>query len=92
MNTNVIEFYKKVRADKGLQEALSEGKTVDEIADIAVKKAATMDIALAKADVLAACGDIPGLIGQAVNDDELTEIELELIAAGGSTYCVGGKV
>ena len=26
MNANVIEFYKKVRADKGLIEALSEGK------------------------------------------------------------------
>lgn len=92
MNANVIEFYQKVRTDQGLIEALSEGKTAEEISEIAVKKAAEMDLRLEKADVIAACDRFKELVAAAANDDELTEFELELIAAGGSTSCVGGSV
>lgn len=92
MNANVIEFYKKVRADQGLIEALSEGKTVEEISEIAVKKAAEIDIQLNTADVVAALGQFKELVTEAANDDELTELELELVAAGIPMSCVGGKV
>lgn len=92
MNANVIEFYKKVRADQGLIEALSEGQTVEEISAIAVKKAAEIDIQLNTADVVAALGQFKELVTEAANDDELTEIELELIAAGIPQSCVGGSV
>ena len=52
MNANVIEFYKKVRTDQGLIEALSEGKTAEEISAIAVKKAAELGITLQQDDVV----------------------------------------
>ena len=92
MNANVIEFYKKVRADQGLIEALSEGQTVEEISEIAVKKASEMGIQLNTADVVAALGRFKELITEAANDDELTELELELVAAGIPQTIVSGEV
>lgn len=83
MNANVIEFYKKVRDDKGLQEALSEGKTAGDVAEIAVAKAGEMGIQLEKGDVVAALGQFKDLVKTVANDDELTDYELELAAAGG---------
>jgi len=92
MNANVIEFYKKVRADQGLIEALSEGQTVEEISEIAVKKASEMGIQLNTADVVAALGRFKELITEAANDDELTELDLELVAAGIPQTIVSGEV
>ncbi|HBT41522.1 MAG TPA: hypothetical protein DIW51_08550 [Rhodospirillaceae bacterium] len=87
MNANVIEFYKKVRTDQGLIEALSEGKTAEQVSEIAVKKAAEMGITLETADVIAALGQFQELAAGAANDDELTEFELELVAAGNAVWC-----
>lgn len=87
MNANVIEFYKKVRADQGLIEALSEGKTTEEFSEIAVKKAAEMGITLEMSDVIAATGQFKHVISVA-NDDELTDFELELVAAGVPQTCI----
>ena len=92
MNANIIEFYKKVRTDQGLIEALSEGQTAEQVSEIAVKKAAEMGITLETADVIAALDQFQELAADAANDDELTEFELELIAAGASPSCIGGKV
>lgn len=92
MNTNVIEFYKKVRADQGLIDALSEGKTAEEFSEIAVKKAAEIGIQLETADVAAALGQFKAVIEKAANDDELTELELELVAAGVPPTCIKGNV
>lgn len=92
MNANVIEFYKKVRTDKGLQEALSEGNTVEEISEIAVAKAGEAGIQLEKSDVLVAMGQMKEIVSAVANDDELTEFELEMVAAGDATKCVGGGV
>ncbi|MEQ9557337.1 MAG: hypothetical protein RIG67_16320 [Rhodospirillales bacterium] len=89
MNTNVVEFYKKVRTDQGLIEALSEGKTAEEMSAIAVKKAAELGITLQQDDVVAACGNFEELCKLAANDDELTEFELEIISAGYQD-CGGG--
>ncbi|MEQ9557336.1 MAG: hypothetical protein RIG67_16315 [Rhodospirillales bacterium] len=89
MNANVVEFYKKVRTDQGLIEALSEGKTAEELSTIAVNKAAEMGITLQMDDVVAACGNFEELCKLAANDDELTEFELEVIA-GGSFFGIGG--
>lgn len=91
MNANVIEFYKKVRADQDLIKALSEGQTVEEFSDIAVKKAAEIDIQLERADVVGALDDLKGLITEAANDDELTDLELELVAAGIPMTCYSGE-
>lgn len=82
MNANVIEFYRKARTDQGLMEALSEGKTLEGISEIAVKRAAEMGIQLQTGDVLATLGQMAEFIPAAVNDDELTDFELELVAAG----------
>ncbi|MAN81468.1 MAG: hypothetical protein CMM77_05190 [Rhodospirillaceae bacterium] len=82
MNANVVEFYKKVRTDQGLIEALSEGKTAEEMSAIAVKKAAELGITLQQDDVVAACNNFTELCKLAANDDELTEFELEIISAG----------
>lgn len=87
MNANVIEFYKKVRADQGLIKALSEGKTTEEFSEIAVEKAAEMGIELEMSDVIAATGQFKNVIA-AANDDELTDLELELIAAGIPVTCI----
>jgi hypothetical protein len=92
MNANVIEFYKKVRADQGLIDALSEGKTVEEFTEIAVEKAAEIGILLEAADVVAALGQFKAVIEKAANDDELTEVELELVAAGVPPTCIKGNV
>lgn len=92
MNANVIEFYKKVRADQGLIEALSEGKTEETFSEIAVKKAAELDIQLETADVIDAIGHFENLVRRAANDDELTDLELELIAAGIPQTCISGGV
>ena len=92
MNTNVIEFYQRVRADQGLIEALSEGKTAEEFSEIAVKKAAEIGIQLETADVAAALDQFKKVIATAANDDELTEIELELVAAGVPPTCYDGSV
>jgi len=92
MNTNVIEFYKKVRADQGLIDALSEGKTAEEFSEIAVKKAAEIGIQLETADVAAALGQFEEVIATAANDDGLTEVELELVAAGIPPTCISGDV
>ncbi|MCF3630555.1 hypothetical protein RJ527_04815 [Thalassospiraceae bacterium LMO-SO8] len=83
MNTNVVEFYKKVRTDQNLIEALSEGKTTEEFIKTAVDKAAEMGITLQQDDIVAACGNFAELCKLAANDDELTEFELEMISAGG---------
>lgn len=82
MNANIIEFYKKVRTDQGLIEALSEGKSTEEISAIAIEKAAEMGIELEPAEVGEAIGSFDKLATAAANDDELTDFELELIAAG----------
>ncbi len=87
MNANVIEFYKKVRTDQGLIEALSEGQTAAQVSEIAVKKAAEMGITLETTDVIAALGQFQELVADAANDDELTEFELELVAAGSAVSC-----
>ena len=92
MNANVIEFYRKVRTDQGLIEALSEGKSVEEISEIAVTKAAEMNMPLRTDDVLAVSGNLNDVIAAAVNDDELTEFELELVAAGVPMTSIGGEV
>tara|TARA_R110001592_G_scaffold361214_1_gene671318 strand:- start:15898 stop:16200 length:303 start_codon:yes stop_codon:yes gene_type:complete len=89
MNANVVEFYKKVRTDQGLIEALSEGKTTEEFTKIAVTKAAEMGIALQADDIVAACGQFDELCKLAANDDELTDFELEMIAAGEGENAVG---
>ncbi|MAN81467.1 MAG: hypothetical protein CMM77_05195 [Rhodospirillaceae bacterium] len=83
MNTNVVEFYKKVRTDQNLIEALSEGKTTEEFIKAAVNKAAEMGITLQQDDVVTACRNFEDLCKLAANDDELTEFELEMISAGG---------
>ncbi len=87
MNANVIEFYKKVRTNQGLIEALSEGQTAEQVSEIAVKKAAEMGITLETADVIAALDQFQELAADAANDDELTEFELELVAAGNAVSC-----
>jgi hypothetical protein len=99
MNTNVIEFYKKVRTDKGLIEALSEGQTAEEFYTIAVNKAAEAGISLHVDDVKEACEKYGELCELAANDDELTDFELEMVSAGGTMYhppsgqtCIGGEV
>ena len=99
MNANVIEFYKKVRTDKGLIEALSEGKTAEEFYTIAVDKAAEVGITLQEDDVKEACEKFGELRVLAANDDELTEFELEMVSAGATIYnppsgmtCVDGAV
>lgn len=86
MNANVIEFYKKVRTDQSLIEALSEGKTKEEFIKAAVDKAAEMGITLQAEDVVAACGKFEELCKLAANDDELTEFELEVIAGGSGGF------
>ena len=82
MNANVIEFYQKVRVDPNLIDALSRGKTIEEFSEIAVGKAGEIGIQLEKSEVVNAAGQIRELVMAAANDDELTELELELVAAG----------
>ena len=86
MNANVVEFYKKVRTDQGLIEALSEGKTAEEFYMIAVDKAAEIGITLQQDDIKEACGKYGELCQLAANDDELTEFELEMVSAGATMY------
>ncbi|MEQ8503918.1 MAG: hypothetical protein RIB80_01235 [Rhodospirillales bacterium] len=92
MNANVIEFYKKVRADKGLIEALSEGKTDEAFSKIAIEKAAELGIHLETADTIDALKHLDKLVHTAANDDALTDFELELIAAGITVTCYSGEV
>lgn len=87
MNANVVEFYRKARVDQGLIEALSEGKTAEEFVNIAVTKAAEMGLHFEKNDVIDAFDQFETFVAAAANDDELTEFELQYIAAGTVPTC-----
>ncbi len=92
MNANVIEFYKKVRADQSLIQALAEGKNDDMFAEIAVEKAAELGIHLETEDAIDALDHLETLVRQAANDDSLQDFELELVSAGIPVTCVSKSV
>lgn len=82
MNDNIIEFYKKVRTDDELIAAFADAESATDTAKIAVREGAKLGLYFTEEEAAAAAINIDALRAGAVNDDELNEFELEMIAAG----------
>lgn len=82
MNQNIIDFYQVLRNDDAMLASLSRCDTMDEIMEVAVEEGAKMGFHFTKDEAMAAGMDIDTLRANVMNDDELNDFELELIAAG----------
>lgn len=90
LNKEVVEFYRVARVDNTLMETLSAAQSTDDLARVAVREAGKLGFHFTEQEAKAASMDIASLCNSAVNDDELTDFELEMIAAGSGADC--GKV
>lgn len=82
MNQNIIDFYQVLRDDDAMIASLARCETVDEIMETAVEEGGKLGFHFTKQEAIAAGMDIDALRANVMNDDELNDFELELIAAG----------
>lgn len=82
MNQHIIDFYKKLREDDAMIATLAKGQTHEQVMEIAVDEAAKLGFHFTLEEAMAVGMDIDTLRATVMNDDELNDFELELIAAG----------
>ncbi|MFA7431309.1 MAG: Nif11-like leader peptide family RiPP precursor [Rhodospirillaceae bacterium] len=82
MSNDLIEFYRAVRGDDALRAKLSAIIDPEEAAEAIMAEARARNFAVSAEDITAALSDFGGFLKAAVNDDELNDDELELVAAG----------
>lgn len=82
MNQDIIDFYRAVRSDDAIIAALAVAKTPEDMAALAVHEGERLGFHFSTEAAKAAVMDLNGLCAKAVNDDELNDFELEMIAAG----------
>ena len=92
MNQNIIGFYQTLRDDDVMIASLGKGETMEQIMEIAVDEAAKLGFSFTKEEALAIGMDIDTLRANVMNDDELNDFELELIAAGTASWPKGTPV
>ena len=92
MHKNIIEYYQRVRDDEALQAAYSTCENTDQMFEIAVEEGRKLGLAFSKEDAMAVGFDVEALHGAATNDDELSDFELALVAAGLPINCSSGAV
>ncbi len=90
MNQAIVEFYAKARNDEQLIAMLSKCATLDELADTATAEAGKLGFHFTKEEAKAAGMDIASLRSAVMNDDELNDFELEMVAAGTTIKTNGG--
>jgi len=90
MNRNIVDYYQKVREDKALQAAYAGCENIDQIVETAVNEGGKLGFSFTKEEAAAIGFDIEALHGAATNDDELSDFELELVAAGLPINCSSG--
>lgn len=83
INTTEKEFYNVLRSNPALWAEMAQIEGHDKLCSAIVETGQEMGYALDPDHVRSvAPEDLMGLIGEAANDDELTDQELELVAAG----------
>lgn len=90
MNQNIIDFYQVLRNDDAMLASLARCETVDDIMEVAVEEGGKLGFHFTKEEAMAAGMDIDTLHANVMNDDELNDFELELIAAGVPINCGSG--
>ena len=92
MNTTVIDFYKFARTNPEIVTQLSAERDPEAFLARAVEagREAGFDFSLEEARL--ELTDLPQLINDIANDDELTDFELELVSAGSLINCGSGKL
>lgn len=90
MNKNIIEYYLQVHEDDALQAAYSGCESTEQMAEIAVDQGRALGFFFTKEDALATGLNIEALKNAASNDGELSDFELELVAAGLPINCSSG--
>jgi hypothetical protein len=82
MNNDLINFYRTVRADDALHSTLSSIQDPKANIEAIIAEARSRNLAVSAEDIAAALNDPAAFLQAAVNDDELSDDELELVAAG----------
>ncbi len=86
MNPNIIALYQIIREDAQIQAELS-GLDTEPYADVIMGYAAKHNLSFSRNEAISAIIECDQLVLSAVNDDELTDFELELVAAGVPLQC-----
>ncbi|MFA7431308.1 MAG: Nif11 family protein [Rhodospirillaceae bacterium] len=82
MNSDLIDFYRSVRSDDALHAKLTAIKDPQANIEAIIAEARSRNLSVSAEDIAAALTDTAGFLQAAVNDDELNDGELELVAAG----------
>lgn len=87
MNQDIIDFYQILRKDDAIIAELSALETADEILDTAVIRGGMLGFHFTKEEASAASRGMDAFRANLANDDELSDFELDLIAAGSPLPC-----
>ena len=90
MDRNIIEYCQKVQEDEALQAAYAECQNTEQMCEIAVEEGRKFGFFFTKDDALASGFSFERLQEAASNDGELSDLELELVAAGLPIKCSSG--
>ncbi|WP_417822412.1 hypothetical protein [Terasakiella sp.] len=82
MNNNILAFYSRVRGNEALMTELAQISSPEELGTRVVLMGKEMGIILTQDDVMSGLEHINEVITRAANPEELSDMELELIAAG----------
>ncbi len=91
MNRNIIEYCQKVQEDDALQAAYAGCENTEQMCEIAVEEGRKLGFFFTKEDALATGFSFERLQDAASNDSELSDFELELVAAGLPVNVSGGN-
>ena len=83
----VTQFYKILRHKPDMWSELAEIRDEDTVIRRIATLSAAHDITLSPEDIRAALPDLPDIIAEAAEDGELSDDELELVAAGIHSPC-----
>lgn len=90
MTTALMEFYRSVRDDAALMARVAETDSADALIGLATAEARARGVTLSPDEIRAALADPEGFFAVAVGD-ELSDSELELVAAGAApSKCTSG--
>ncbi len=80
-----LEFYKIVRTTPELWQDLAAAPDTETLVAKVTTLSGAHGITLSPDDIRAALADLPKLISETADDEELSDEELELVAAGAQT-------
>ena len=82
MNDNIVAFYSRVRGNEALMTELAQISSPEKLSTRVVLMGKEMGIVLTEEDVLSGLQHINEVITRVANAEELSDMELELVAAG----------